>query len=341
MAEPAIAVAAAEATEEAPATGGELRDKLIATAKELSAAKENRGKPDDKSEKPKSDPKKPEEAKAKLDDKKPEPKPEEEGEAEIRAKRKALSKFSRKLETREVTLNTREEQLKTHESRAQHEHNVFIKDPIAWLRSRGVNVRNVLLDHAREDAEDPKEKELKTLKERTEILDKKIAEREKAEAAEKAAKEAAEREGSANKQIEATLGQRYAEADGADYPLLSTLSTPDKVAFYGRQVMVDHYRKTGEELAPAEVFAILEAEVRAHEARTKAIGKKPEPPDRVRAAKSANPETSRETRSARDVTNRTARVRTTADDAVPTGKSGVDRDQLRKNLIGIAREHVR
>jgi hypothetical protein len=203
-----------------------------------------------------------------------------------------------------------------------------------------VNVRDVLLEHAREDAEDPKEKELKTLKERTEALDKKLAEREATEKAEKEERERLAGEQTANQQIERALGLQWSEADGADYPLLSTLSTPEKIAHYGRQVMVDHWRKTQEELAPGEVFAILEAEVRAHEARTKATGKKPEPPDRVRTDKTVNPETSRETRSARDVTNRTARVRTTADDA-PSGKSGVDRDDIRKRLIGIAREHVR
>lgn len=350
MAEPSAAGAIenpSEAASEDPKPGASpavaLRDKLVkdlvAKGKERDKAKAE-GKP---AEKP-APAKKPKEPSAKSEPKpepKPDPKekeaddkPEDDEEAEepkLKAEKRALAKATRKIQGREAAVADRESKVTAFETRLTHEAGLFEKDPIAWLKGRKVDIKKVLLDYAKEDGEDPRDKKLREIAEKQAKLDEAEAKRQKAAD-----------EHAARQQIVSNLVASFeANLDVEEnYPALAKLD-PARIGAAGAQLMVEHFLKTGRELDPSAVFDTLEEGLRQHQAKANGA-KSPRPPDQDRSvakSKPESPEAQRKVVPARDVTNRTAR--SSSAESMPGGRSNLDRNAIRDRLKGIVSEHVR
>lgn len=306
------------AAAEGGAGGGETseRAKLIALASgEKPAndpAKPAKGKPAKPGEEAKAD------ADAKPGDEKKTP---EELEKQKKAERRDYAKAHRSLKKLEATVTQREARVaeteRTLNARMQEAEESFKKDPLGWIKSRGLNVKQVLLDLAKADGEDPKDKLLREVAEKADRADKKLSEREQREQTE--AQKRAQAEAFAD--VRETCATDWKGADHDDYPFLSTFHEADEVAQFAAELQVAYYKQHRVELSPAEAFGRLEAVLRerdekAQKARTKVAGKSngagaSGTPDRDRAVKAANPENGRSRSTTQDVTSRDTRESST------------------------------
>ena len=229
------------------------------------------------------------------------------------------------------------------ERRQAEQAEAFEKDPLAWLKARGKNVREVLLRVAREDGEDPKDKTLREVKTKAEELEKKLTEREKREQEQETERKARE----AQQKIERQLLDEYEGSEGDEYPTLAAHLEPAQVAEAARSLLLKYYREHGQELSPRELFVRLETALRQREERREARLKKsgktdgagaPRSPDRGRAAArgdAGNLEDDDETTPRRpaDVTSRETRLSTTR-------RAGESRADLRRRFVSMAAERI-
>src|SRR5690349_3810021 len=88
--------------------------------------------------------------------------------------RRAKTKFAETTKQAEGRIKRAEE----FERRQAELADAFEKDPLAWLKARGKNVREVLLRIGREDGEDPKDKAIREAREKAESVEKRLTERE-------------------------------------------------------------------------------------------------------------------------------------------------------------------
>jgi hypothetical protein len=204
---------------------------------------------------------------------------------------------------REATLSQREKDLEE----------AVKKDPVKWLNERGISVREYLIEQTRSGnhAEDPRDKLAREANERVAKLEKQLEERGKKD-------ESVEEEEAVEKirqQVQPALEAEFSKvADSDDYPKLSEYSD----RYVGELAWItlkEHYKATGVELAPDEIFARLEYQLKRREAEDSAhrrsntanAGGSAGPPDRARAGRTANLE-SANSRATHDVTNRSTRV---------------------------------
>lgn len=295
--------------------GGEPteRAKLIALASgekpATDAAKPAKGKPAKDGEEAKP------EAEAKPGDEKKTP---EELEKARKAERRDYAKARRELVRRETTVVERESRVELAERKAQEAHEAFLKEPLGWLKSRGVNVKQVLLDLAKADGEDPKDKLIREAAEKADRVEKKLAQKEETEQTEAQKKAQAE----ALEAVREDLRGAWKDVDQDEYPFLSSFYEAEQVAQFAADVAVAYYKLHKREPTAGEVFGRLEAvlkddDEKRQKARTKVAGKSngagaSGTPDRDRAAKSANPENGASRSTTQDVTSRDTRVSTTA-----------------------------
>lgn len=329
---PAAAATETQAPEaEGPESANELRDTLVAKLRENRATRESEaGAPKPKIEKPKrGEPDKPgaKDTDADAGEDPPEL-------AALKAERRSFAKHKRKWEGQAAS---REQQITQYEQRAQAQIATFEKDPIAWLKAQKVDVRATLLRMANEDTEDPRDKKLRELEDeqrrsRTELENEK---RERTERAQKAEQRAAEQT------IEAELGKAWGTAEVDEFPTVAAALEPEHVAARAREILVEHYRKSGKELAPSEVFATMERELAPLKGKLAIGKKKPEAPgagpgNKRQAREVASPEapTKRE-RPSDDVTRRITREQSVG------RPQNFDRDSLRDRLIDKARDVLR
>jgi hypothetical protein len=311
------------ATKDAPTT---TRGRLIA----LASGEKLPPKADKPADKPADEKQaKPADAKAKEGDKAPEKKPDEKPTPEHeRQERRDYAKARRKLETkerevtaRESTIAEREQRFTEHEKKfseaRQAEIATFKKDPLAWLKANGVNVRQTLLDLAKEDGEEPSAKLAREAKTKADELEKKLTEKEQREQEE--AKTAKQRE--ALEGVRRDCAEAWKGVDHDEYPYLSTMYDDTQVAHLAADTAVAYYKRHGREPTLGELFGNLErvlreddANERKQKAREKAGqangAKTPGPPDRDRSAKSANLENGERRSTTQDVTSRETRTST-------------------------------
>lgn len=270
--------------------------------------------------------------------------PGEPPEAAERREKREFSKFrareTRRLQAREENLTGREATAKQREERLAGELEAFDRDPLKWLAGRGKNIKQVLLDYAKQDAEDPKDKLLREAREKAEAVERRLAEREEREKVEASTREQRE----AQQHIRGELSREWESVrDSDDYPYLSTLYEPDEVAQLGLETLMEYYKRTRGELTAGQVFARLEQALRREDearqkARSRARGEADDdgssrPPDRVRSVKSESPEAN-ERRPTHDVTNRNTRVASGAGH----GPNGEQPKYDRSRLIAMARD---
>lgn len=328
---PDIAAQAADAAPAPEAGSGEgkraKRSKLIAMASGEKPAETDTagGKGDDKSKAAK-----PAKAAAKLGpegEKQPgkeEPKDPKAEEAERRKERRDYAKDRRELVRREQALTAERERFQaestTFAKRRDEEIATFKRDPLAWLKANNVNVRQVLLDAAKSDSEDPNAKLAREAKEKADALEKRLSEKEKTEEQTKAEREQAE----AVAEVEADFAQAWSGVDADEYPFLTAFHDDAQVAKLATRVAIAYYQKHQRTPSASEIFGWLEKAEQARDeasqkARAKSSGKSngdgsPRTPDRDRAVQSAGD--SREQPAGRsttqDVTSRDTRVSTTA-----------------------------
>lgn len=262
----------------------------------------------------------------------PEGEPTEESDEvkQFRAQKRDFAKFQRKkereYESREATVSEREQRVEARERTLIAE---LKRDPMAALRALGVDVRKEILSWVDEDAEDPKDKRLRELDERTKRAEQKLEERDKVEQT--------QRQRAATGRVVSTLENFFTSAEPDDYPLLYEGYEPAEVARIAADVVLKHYRQTGQQLAPERVFAYLEdVEREDHQrrnARRQTIGAKkvPESREQVPQVESSSPE--RRER-ANDVTNRATRI------GASNGGSAkpLRGEALREHLVAMARE---
>jgi hypothetical protein len=338
----------------APAAGSpaakkaELRTKLVTKAAaalvrdDAPAANES-----EEPKKAKPDPKKPDakdgkDAKAKDDKEPPKDKPDDK---ELTKEWRDLRRAKAKHRSEAESFAAQKREAEAFSTRLQSEAELFEKDPIAWLRQRGKNPREVLLRLAREDAEDPKDKLVRETKAKTDELEKKLTEREKKDLE----REQTEKAQKAQAKLEAQILEAYEPiADGDDYPLLGQTYEPAHVASLAKDLLLEYFAKTGEELPPEELFARLETALQRREERRKKRSPKSEKadeagasrtPDRGRASANSDDENlegdaERKPRRPADVTSRETRLSTTR----PT--AGESKEALRKRLIRMASERI-
>lgn len=247
----------------------------------------------------------------------------------FRAQKRDFAKYQRKTERR---YEEREAQVSEREQRVEARERTLIadikRDPMAALRALGVDVRKEIMSWVDADAEDPKDKRLRELDERTKRAEEKLSEREK--------QEKAQRQSAAVERVTGVLQQAFTDAEPDDYPLLYEGYEPAEIARIATNVVLKHYEKTGQQLAPERVFAYLEeVEREDHQrrsARRQTIGAKtaPESREQVPPVESASPE--RRPR-ASDVTNRATRI------GASNGSTGpLKGEALREHLVAMARE---
>ena len=331
----------------AKAAGAVVTDDVPIKAKADESAVDKQA---DKSKDKQKDGKKPD-AKAKTGkdagkaDKKDGDEPEVEGDQKALVKGWRDLRHAKKKFTEQQTAATeklrRAEEL---ERRQAEQAEAFEKDPLAWLKARGKNVREVLLRVAREDGEDPKDKTLREVKTKAEELEKKLTEREKREQEQETERKARE----AQQKIERQLLDEYEGSEGDEYPTLAAHLEPAQVAEAARSLLLKYYREHGQELSPREFFVRLETALRQREERREARLKKsgktdgagaPRSPDRGRAAArgdAGNLEDDDETTPRRpaDVTSRETRLSTTR----PSG--GEDKAALKRRLVAVAASRI-
>lgn len=264
----------------------------------------------------------------------------------LQREKRDFAKFRRKkegeYEKRDRDLQGRESQVQQLEQQLTSEVGVFKKDPLAWLKARGIDVRETLVAFANEDGEDPKDKKLREIDERTKKLDEKLS-----------TEEQARQQAEATERIRVAFQEEFEDTDGADYPNLWTHSDPERVSRAATKIALDHYRAHGKKLEPSEVFAILEQELIAHNARLAREAKRKqtpratedkssEPPEQVRSVARREPESPEVRRSSRrpseDVTNRETRL---SRDDYRGAAGSFDRDSVREKLVDMARERIR
>jgi hypothetical protein len=277
-------------------------------------------------------------------------KPKDGEEPEVEGDQKALVKgwrdlrhAKRKFEDTQRVATERIKRAEELERRQAEQAEAFEKDPLAWLRARGKNVREVLLRVAREDGEDPKDKAIREAKEKADTALQKLTEREKRDQDAEIERKAQV----ANQKIESTMLEEYEQVDPDDYPTLARDYEPAQVATFARQLLLKYYKATGKELAPRALFrrleTVLSAQEERREARRKRAGKTdganaPRSPDRGRAAARGDAENLEDDaesnpRRPADVTSRETRLSTR-----PGGRE--DRAALRRRLVSMAAERI-
>jgi hypothetical protein len=329
-------------------------------------------KPEPKAEKPSPKAKdKPKDApeKAKAEQAKPDQKAQQKGKGEpekdkpegeddepadeksLRHEKREFSKFrareTRRIEAQRAEVeNIRREgaELKQRYERAEQTlAEELERDPIAFFAKRGKNVKQVLLDFAKRDSEDPKERLVREASEKVSKLEAKLTEREQRERE----LDERQREAHLDRHIEGAIAREWeAVADSDDYPYLSTVYEPAQIAELGRQTLRAYHANTGRDLTAPEIFARLERVLREDDerlsrARARARGESGEggssrSPDRDRTARSVNPE-ARTRPTTHDVSSRDTRISTTSDDGSDGHAQGYDR----RRLIAMARERIK
>lgn len=259
---------------------------------------------------------------------------------QFRAQKRDFAKFQRK---KEHEYSTREQAVQQREARATERERAitteFRRDPIAFLRSHGVDFKSEVLKWVDADNEDPRDRRLRELGE-------------KAETAEKTAKQLAEerereKSNSAFEHVGQVMLREWRGADADEYPYLSSMYEPAEIARMARQLAIDHFKETkartgrGVELAPSEVFRYLEEAEREEEERRQLSRRKrqtigpesgSESREQVPQVESSSPE--RRTR-ASDVTNRATRIATSGGSDRPT------REGVRERMLNMTREAIR
>ena len=262
---------------------------------------------------------------------------------DLKRQRREFAKHKRKkdaeYDAKDRELGTREQAIKQFESRASEELGLFKKDPLAWLKARDIDVREVLVKYASEDDEDPKEKKIRELEQGQRETKEKLDSQEKQRAAE-------ELKG----RIQSEVYSAFDATDGDDYPNLWLHSDPESVARAGLRLTIEHYARHREKLAPAQVLDMLEDELISHNARKAQKAKRErarsaiedrssEPPDQVRSEKPVSPEARRGARRpSEDVTRRDTSLQRDGYRGTP-GK--FDREAARERMLEMTREHLR
>lgn len=249
---------------------------------------------------------------------------------QFRAQKRDFAKFQRKkereYESREAHISEREQRV---QAREQTLFSDIKRDPMKALRSLGVDVRKEIMGWVDEENEDPRDKRLRELDERTKTAEEKLQERERVE------KEA--RKTAAQGRVRETLQSFFSQAEPDDYPHLHEGYEPSEIASIATDVVLNHFRKTGQRLAPERVFAYLEEvereDAERRNARRQTIGAKtaPESREQVPQVESSSPERRQR---ASDVTNRATRI------GASNGGSAkpLRGEALREHLISMARE---
>jgi hypothetical protein len=133
------------------------------------------------------------------------------------------------------------------------------------------------------------------------------------------------------------IGDAWTKVEGDAFPTVAMALEPEHVAQRAVEILLDHYKRTGKELAPSEVFATMEEELaplrqKMEKRKPASVEKKAQPPERVRSVKSESPQARETSRPTEDVTRRVTREPS-------AGRSlSLDRDSLRERLIAKARE---
>jgi len=278
---------------------------------------------------------------AKTEDGQPDEQPAVEGEPDevkaFQARKRDFAKFQRKKEReyaerdaryadRDAHFAEREQSLNAREQTLRQD---IRRDPMAALRALGVDVKKEIMSWVDEDSEDPKDKRLRELDERTRRAEEKLTEREQAEKA--------ERQRAARGRVTATLSSFFETVEPDDYPHLYEGYDAAEIGNIAADVVLKHYAETGQKLAPERVFAYLEGvereDAERRNARRQTIGSKrgPESREQVPPVESASPE--RRSRASSDVTNRATRI------GVNNGSAGrLKGEALREHLIDMARD---
>lgn len=336
MATEAVAAQApAEATDAGTESASELRDTLIAKLKENAEAREAgttaEPKPKPATEKPKRGDKPEAAATGKDDEDAAGDTPEVKA---LKAERRGFAKHKRKWE---ASAQAREEQLRTFESTVKQQVAAFERDPIAWLKAQKVDIRATLLRMTKEESEDPRDKELREVKEEQKRIKERDAERDAA-----AAKAGQER---AVQMVQRELAGAWEKAEVDEYPTLAAMLEPEHIAERACEIMLEEYRRSGKELAPSKIFATMEEELAPLKGRLKPREKvngqkKPEAPGAGPGSKrkdreAASPEARERQRPSEDVTRRITRE-------TSVGRPlNFDREAIRERLVSKARDVMR
>jgi hypothetical protein len=325
-----------EQPEPKPAKGAKLdaKAKREAARKALEADGATDEQPEPKA-KPKPD-EEPEEREAAGDDDEP-------SDQDFKKQKREFAKHKRKKEAeyerKGQELAGREKAVRQFEERASEELKSYKADPLKWLKDRGVDVRDTLVKFATDDEEDPKEKKIRELEERTKKTEAKLEGDEKD-------RKVAELE----HQVQSEVYTAFDATDAQDYPNLWAHSEPERVARAGQKLIFRHWQAHREKLAPAEVLDMLEAEMVAHNARKSHEAKRKrasaaiedsnsEPPDRVRSVQSETPQARRsQRRPSEDVTRRDTSLQR---DGYRGTAGSFDRDATRERMLEMTRERAR
>lgn len=267
----------------------------------------------------------------------------------FKKQKREFAKHKRKkeaeYEARERKVAGREANVGKFEERANEELGLFKKDPLAWLKKRDIDVREVLVKFADEDGEDPKEKKLRELEDRVNKRDERDEANEKTQAVE-----------GIKRDIQSGIYTSFEETDGGDYPNLWTHSDPERVARAGLRLVLDHWAQHREKLAPRQVLDMLEEQLIAHNTRKAHEAKRnrarslatedgsSEPPEQVRSVSSREPVTPEPRRSARraseDVTRRDTGISRDAE-SYRGSPGSFDRESTRDRMLEMTRERLR
>lgn len=125
-------------------------------------------------------------------------------------------------------------------------------DPYGWARKHGFNFRELAKKAVGEETQDPRDKAIAEL--RAELAEL------KGESTTRKERERTDGVATANAEIRAVAATEFAKTTPDDFPYLHA-HEPSQVAEAIRVELVEHYQRTGEELAPRQVMARLEKQM--------------------------------------------------------------------------------